>query len=242
MRKYLIRLDDACPTMDSEKWSRIEEIINKLPPPMVGVIPANKDKKQICEAPDEHFWDKVRRWQERGWVIALHGYDHCLESSQRGINPFWAASEFAGVSNECQKQKIREGVKVLTEHGINAEWFFAPAHTFDADTLAALKEESNIRKISDGVAFRPYMEEGFLFVPQIVGHMTTIPFPGIYTFCLHPTVMTETDFEQTERFVEEHKDEFLSWGEAEKRKKLRKGMADKILSYIFFTYRKLKRR
>ena len=83
MQKYLIRLDDACPTMDSKKWGRIEKIIEKLPPPMVGVIPANKDKRQMCEAPDEHFWGKVRRWQEKGWVIALHGYDHRLVSSQR---------------------------------------------------------------------------------------------------------------------------------------------------------------
>ena len=29
MNKYLIRLDDACPTMDAQKWSRIEAILNQ---------------------------------------------------------------------------------------------------------------------------------------------------------------------------------------------------------------------
>ena len=29
MNKYLIRLDDACPTMDAQKWSRIEDILNR---------------------------------------------------------------------------------------------------------------------------------------------------------------------------------------------------------------------
>ena len=108
------------------------------------------------------------------------------------------------------------------------------------NTLEALKKESVIRKISDGVAFSPYVENDFLFVPQIVGHMVNIPFPGIYTFCLHPTVMTDDDFEQTQRFIEKHKDSFLSWESVEKYKYGKKGIADKILSYLFFAYRKLR--
>ena len=54
---YLIRLDDACPTMNRRKWQRIEDILDRYGvKPMVGVIPANADPKQIIDEPDRHFW------------------------------------------------------------------------------------------------------------------------------------------------------------------------------------------
>lgn len=44
--KYLIRLDDACPTMDKAKWQRIFDILDgNGVRPMVGIIPHNEDSK-----------------------------------------------------------------------------------------------------------------------------------------------------------------------------------------------------
>lgn len=44
MMKYLVRLDDACPTMDTHKWMKIEDILDMYQVrPMVGIIPANAD-------------------------------------------------------------------------------------------------------------------------------------------------------------------------------------------------------
>jgi len=44
---YLIRLDDACSTMDSAKWQRVETILDCYGVrPLVGVIPDNNDPKQ----------------------------------------------------------------------------------------------------------------------------------------------------------------------------------------------------
>ena len=44
IKKYLIRLDDACPTMDWGKWRRMERILDKYKvKPMVGIIPENND-------------------------------------------------------------------------------------------------------------------------------------------------------------------------------------------------------
>ena len=46
--KYILRLDDACPTMDVAKWDRIEKICDKfLIRPIIAVVPNNKDKKLI---------------------------------------------------------------------------------------------------------------------------------------------------------------------------------------------------
>ena len=80
--KYILRLDDACPTMDVVKWDRIEKICDKfLIRPIIAVVPNNKDKKLIKNDIDINFWNKVRGWQNKGWHIALHGYDHIYISN-----------------------------------------------------------------------------------------------------------------------------------------------------------------
>ena len=68
--------------------------------------------------------------------------------------------EFAGVPLGIQRQKIRDGVQIFREHGIEPDVFFAPSHTMDLNTIEALKEESKIRIISDTIADRPYSKWG----------------------------------------------------------------------------------
>lgn len=119
---YLIRLDDACPTMDARKWQRMEDMLDAYGvKPMVGVIPASKDPKQQIDAADAEFWTKVKAWEKKGWAIALHGYDHCFisDAGMKGLNPLWERSEFAGVPLEQQKEKISKGVAILRANGID---------------------------------------------------------------------------------------------------------------------------
>ena len=98
MRQYLIRLDDACPTMDATKWQRIEGILDTYGVrPMVGVIPANNDPKQQIDVADGEFWNKVKTWEKNGWTIALHGYDHCFISEGGDV---WTES-FVGAFRVC---------------------------------------------------------------------------------------------------------------------------------------------
>lgn len=55
---YCLRLDDACPQMNTEKWARIERILDKYKVrPIVGVIPENRDPDFVAVA-DENFWKK----------------------------------------------------------------------------------------------------------------------------------------------------------------------------------------
>ena len=241
--KYLIRLDDACPTMDAEKWQKIEDILDRYKiRPMVGVIPNNEDPQTSPYPVDGSFWNKVNKWEAKGWTIALHGYDHCYisEDGLKGLNPLWARSEFAGVSLEKQKEKIREGVKIFRSHGIDPKYFFAPSHTFDKNTLLALKEESNIRIISDTIATRPYKEGDFVFLPQLGGHCTEMKLYGIWTFCLHPTAMNNVQFEAVEDFLKTHKDEFVTFSDIDLTNLSGKTLLDKLLSWAYFTMRKLK--
>ena len=81
-----------------------------------------------------------------------------------GLNPVWNRSEFAGVPLDQQKEKISLGISIFRSNGIEPQFFFAPAHTYDKNTLLALKSESNIRIISDTIAIKPYFEDGFVYI------------------------------------------------------------------------------
>lgn len=241
--KYLIRLDDACPTMDRAKWGRIEEILDCYGiKPMVGVIPHNEDPKQQINPVDNDFWNKVHQWENKGWAIALHGYNHCYSSDGglKGLNPMWRRSEFAGLPLDEQRQKIRNGVAIMREHGINPKYFFAPSHTFDENTLNAIRVESDIRIISDTIATKPYKYEGFTILPQLGGHCTEIKISGVWTFCLHPSAMEDKDFEAVESFLANHKSEFVGFYDLEFSDLKEKDMLSRILSWVYFTRRKLK--
>lgn len=239
--KYLIRLDDACPTMNKAKWQRIFDILDQYGVhPMVGIIPHNEDPDQEIDAPDLEFWNKAKQWQDKGYAIAMHGYNHvCIsEGGMNGLNPIWHRSEFAGVSLDVQKQKIRDGFEILVGHGLNPQWFFAPSHTFDENTLIALKECSNIRKISDTIAINPYSSRGLIFVPCQMGRLREMPLKGFWCACYHPSIMDEAEFVALEKFLVRHQEEFASFAELPVN---RKGIMDRALASLYFIYRRVKR-
>lgn len=242
-RKYLIRLDDASPTMNSYKWGRMEALLDYYNvKPMVGIVPDCKDEKLIYQQADLGFWENALSWQKKGWAIALHGYDHCYisEKGMQGLNPMWKRSEFAGVPIDIQREKIHRGIVILKDHGLKPQYFFAPSHTFDESTLVALREESDIRIISDTIALHPYYRDDFLFIPQIVGHAMKIPLPGVYTFCYHPNIMDEKDFQKAESFLNQNKNEFSSFNKIKDSEYGKKSVLGKLLSKSFFCYRKIR--
>lgn len=241
--KYLIRLDDACPTMDRAKWQRMFSILDRYDvKPMVGIIPHNEDPNQKIDAPDDGFWNKAKQWEQKGYAIALHGYNHCYISDKglEGVNPLWSRSEFAGVPLDVQKQKIRDGFEILSEHGVKPKYFFAPSHTFDENTLKALKECTDIRIISDTIATEPYRKGDFVFLPQLGGHCVEMKIKGIWTFCLHPSTMTDANFEAAEIFLKIHKNEFIGFDELVLPDLKGKSILGRLLSFAYFTHRKLR--
>lgn len=240
---YLIRLDDACPTMEVDKWSRVESILDKYHIcPMVGIIPENKNPHEMISPVDSNFWEKARKWQEKGWAIALHGYDHCYISDKglEGLNPLWARSEFAGLPLDNQKEKIKLGVKILTEKGIKADYFFAPSHTYDKNTLIALKEESDICYISDTIGCHPYIEGDFTFIPVLGGKCSKRYIPGEWTFCLHPNTMNESAFKELESFLARYSYRFISFEELLRKPIKQKGLFSRLLSKSYFLYRRIR--
>ena len=237
MSKYIMRLDDASDYMDVQKWKKMKNLLDKYGvKPVFGIIPHNQDESLVsCYEKDESFWEKMNQWVEEGWTPALHGYDHQYITEDGGLNPVNYRSEFAGLSYELQCEKLKKGSEILEKHGIVPEIFFAPSHTFDANTLKALKDKTGIRIISDTIAFDTYYENGFYFIPQQSGAVRKLPF-RLVTFCYHPNVMKEHDFDVLEQFLEQYHAQFVSFGQ-DVLKKRKFGFLDKALKTLYFARR-----
>jgi predicted deacetylase len=236
---YLVRLDDACPTMDVQKWQRIEEILDKYNiKPMVGIIPNNQDKTLKIDKTDDSFWEKAINWKNKSWAIAMHGYDHVYVKQEGGVNPVHKRSEFAGLSLQEQENKIKKGFTVLKEKNIEATYFFAPSHTFDDNTLKALYSKTTIRKISDTISRYPYKKGAFAFFPQQFGYFRPINIPGYWTFCFHPNTMKNDDFDAVDLFIKSNQNKFISFDEIEIEILKSKSLMDKVLSFFYFLKRK----
>lgn len=207
---YLLRLDDASEYMDIEKWHMLELLLNRYSiKPIVGVIPQNKDKDLTARFPfNPNFWGLCDVWLKNGWTLAMHGSTHEYSTSEGGLNPVNQYSEFAGVAYDIQERKIQKGLEILQNHGIFPKIFFAPAHTFDENTLLALENNSNIRIISDTIAMDVYKEKEFFFIPQQSGKARKLPF-RIVTFCYHPNNMTRKSFAHLEEFFSKNARNFI---------------------------------
>lgn len=234
--KYILRLDDACPTMNSENWTRIENLCDKYNvKPIVAVVPNNKDEFLKKDEKDENFWKKVQQWQNRGWHIALHGYDHVYTTQEAGLVPFNNDSEFAGLSLEEQRTKIMKGLEVFKYNGIRTKIWVAPSHSFDKNTLKAL-EKTSIKIISDGIGIKPFKKYNFNWIPQQVWHFRKMPF-GTWTGCFHPNEMTEKEFINLENFLKINHKEFISI-DALKYKKY--SIVNMFFSLIYWNIRRIK--
>lgn len=230
--KYFIRLDDACEKRDIKKWDRIEQILDSHNLcPLVGLIPHCEDIAMEQFEEDPYLWEKVNSWKKKGWEIALHGYNHVCTTNIGGINPINKRSEFAGIPLELQKEKIKQGIDILREHGIEPKVFFAPSHTFDENTLKALRDCSDIRTISDTIAYKPYMEENFTFIPQQSGHVRMLPLNTV-TFCYHPNTMKENDFTILDNFIHNNRRLFCNFEVIVSKRK--ENVIDRILRAIYF--------
>ena len=231
--QYLIRLDDACPTMNHKQWSRMEKILNQYNIyPMVAVVPENKDKKLMVETINKNFWKNIKLWQNKKWEIALHGFEHKYATKNSGLVPINNYSEFAGVPLQKQCQKIREGIKKFKEHNISCRLWIAPAHSFDENTITALKKESDITIISDGIAFSPYYEYEMHWIPQQLWKPREMLF-GTWTICYHPDEMKEKDFKRLESFLEKNHKKITSVDKL-KLLKRKKNIIEKVFERVYW--------
>ena len=163
--KILLRFDDICPTMNWEQWGKAQAILDAANvKSLLGVIPDNQDPDLMIDKPHADFWNILLELQKDGHTIAMHGYQHVFSSPHHGLLNYRMNSEFAGLPLEDQIVKIRRGKEILENHGIYTDVFFAPAHSYDENTLIALSE-CGFKYMSDGKSKKAYLWHGIKCLP-----------------------------------------------------------------------------
>lgn len=193
--RYIFRLDDITPGMHWGKfWALLSLFRAHNIKPLLGVVPDNQDSSLEVAPHHSDFWEVMRQLRDDDCVdFAQHGYQHNLYPAPRaaildlsfGIKEM---SEFAGFPYDIQRQKIRNGKEILERNGIHSTAWMAPNHTFDHNTLTALRDEG-FRSVTDGISLFPYAAHGLIFIPQQSWKPRWMPC-GVQTVCIHTNEMT----------------------------------------------------
>ena len=210
--KIAIRMDDITPDMDWKKFLEFKEILDQYRiKPLIGVVPDNQDKMLSIDGAKEDFWSYIRELQKEGWVIAMHGYRHLYDGNCGGMFPLNNFSEFAGNSLAVQREKIARGKEKLEEQGIFTDFFMAPAHAYDENTLIALKE-NGFCKITDGFGKYPYLWQDMTFYPISFRMSDSLKQPeGYTTLVVHTNTIENMDYYKV--MLREHRESFISYSE-----------------------------
>ena len=179
------RVDDVVPGPALESLLSLEETLDKWGiRPIIGVVPINQDDSIGALAPyPDGFWSEIRRMKDKGWTVAQHGETHVCTGYSKSFLGHRSASEFAGRSIDIQVSSIQRGKEIFLSEGINPEIFMAPKHSFDRNTLKALKI-CGFKTITDGWGVAPYQIDGITLVPQVSARFRPTGF-GLWTNCIH---------------------------------------------------------
>lgn len=212
--KTAIRMDDITPDMDFEKFYRVKKLLDTYQiKPLIGVVPFNQDSNLMKNPLLEDFPGFLKSLKEDGYVIALHGCYHVYTTDKKGLFPLNNFSEYAGISYEKQNEMICRGKARLREWGIDTDIFMAPAHTFDKNTIKALKM-NGFRAATDGFGSKPYIRRGLVFYPIAAKRSECFSDKkGYTTLVLHTNMMEEKDFETLEKQLQENHEKFISYSE-----------------------------
>lgn len=223
-RKILLRFDDICQTMDWEQWNKAKELMDKEGVvALLGVIPDCKDPELMINEPREDYWFYLRELQNQGYKIAMHGYNHSFVIKADGLITKNKISEFAGLPFDTQLQKIKEGKDILNSHGIFTDVFFAPAHSYDYNTLRALSC-CGFKYVSDGLSCKPYYVYGIELLPCKSGGIPRISKKyGYVTAVVHAHEWVKNDkkddWVKFVKLIQEHSSEIVSFDDYIKRTK-----------------------
>ncbi len=239
--KILIRFDDIAENMNWHLMDRCEKLFDKYKiKPVLGVIPNNQDLELKSYPRKENFWQIVKTWQLKGWEISMHGYNHLYykDTNKNDYFKYGGKSEFFGDTLENQISKIRKGLEIFKKNGINIRCFFAPNHTYDNNTFEALKK-LGIYEVIDGYGFKPYLEKGIKFIPQLFYKPILLPF-GLQTTQIHLNYMDEKEFNKFQNLIEKNHKKIISYDEA--LNLLTDNLSNKLINKLLYFFLILKRK
>ena len=91
--------------------------------------------------------------------------------------------------------------------------FMAPAHTFDKNTLKALKK-NGFRAVTDGFGEAPYIRDELVFYPIAAKRSDCFSNKeGYTTLVLHANMMNDKDCEILETQLEKNREKLISYSE-----------------------------
>ena len=240
--KYLIRFDDMCSTMNWDVWSEVEQIlIEAKVRPILSVIPDNHDESLRIICRDIPFWGKVKTWQQKGWTIGLHGYQHRYVTKDPGIIGLNKRSEFAGLPIEEQERKISQAVAIFHAQGIHPDIWIAPAHSFDGKTIHIL-QKYGVRSINDGYYLFPHTDrDGVFWLPQQLWRFRLMPL-GVWTVCHHHNRWSKREIRKFRLDVVRYRNDITDVGEIVRLFQGRRPTwADRLFSCLFLYSLRTKR-
>ena len=227
--KILIRFDDVAENMNWPLMNKCEALFDKLNiKPVMGVIPSNEDKDLLIYPKKENFWGIVKKWQSKGWEIAMHGYNHIYdkETNRKDFFEYGGKSEFFGHTLDVQLKKVKKGLEIFKKNNINVRTFFSPNHTYDLNTFEALKL-SGINQVIDGYGLKPYLENNIKFIPQLFYKPIFLPL-GLQTTQIHLNYWTEKELDNFLNIISKNYKKIISYEEA--LKLLSNKTTDKLIS------------
>ncbi len=212
--KIAVRMDDITPDMNWENFEFFRKLFRETGiTPLLGVVPDSRDPKLTCGGAREDFYDVIRALSDEGYSIAMHGFRHLYTTKKGGMFPLNRSSEFAGLPYEKQREMLLRGRRKLEGYGIRTDIFMAPSHSYDRNTLRALRETGFV-KMTDGFGRRPYRYKGLTFYPiSFVFSHSLRAKNGATTIVIHANTVTEAQKEWYARIFREYRDHMISYSE-----------------------------
>ena len=212
--KIAVRMDDITPDMDWENFWFFRKMFQKACiTPLLGIVPDNRDSKLSYDAVREDFYGVMKELASEGYSFAMHGCHHVYTTKSGGLFPLNRLSEFSKVPYEKQKEMLKYGREQLKKNGIDTDIFMAPAHSYDENTLRALKEVG-FTKMTDGFGSAPYQYKGITFYPiSIKLDRSLKQKKGVTTMVIHANTVTEADKKRYARIFKEYGKNMISYSE-----------------------------
>ncbi len=238
--KIAVRMDDIAPGMDWVKFGRFKALLDEYKiKPLIGVVPDNQDENlkrtheggTSCDNPvPEDFWGYIKKLQDDGWVIAMHGYQHVYTRKKGGLFPLNHFSEFAGLDYDRQFDMLVRGREIMESHGIGTDIFMPPAHSYDKNTLKALRK-AGFCKITDGFGKEPYFWNEMCFYPISFRLDSDLKKKkGMTTMVVHTNTVSGKDMEKYRRIFKEN--DIMPYGEYLKMKAVKRGLCGRGAEYL----------